>query len=134
MQPFNTSPQAIELNPSCSKQAHSNGPGTDPMYESTEPEFTLAVLRFPFVHRKVRMPIPPSLFNRFRATGTNGRLNLGFFWRALRNNLKDHAAYDQVLGIRGKPKRVSLLVGKAQLAGCLKVLVGSSLEWDAGIQ
>ena len=29
---------------------------------------------------------------------------------------------------------MSLPVGKAQLAGCLKVWVGGPLEWDAGIQ
>ena len=36
------------------------------------------------------------------------------------NHLNDHAEYDQGPGIQGKPRKVSLLVGKAQLAGCLK--------------
>ena len=31
-------------------------------------------------------------------------------------------------------RRASLLIGEAQLAGCLKVLVGYQLKWDAGIQ
>ena len=48
----------------------------------------------------------------------------------LRTHLKDHTRYD-----RGpEPNRVSLLFGEAQLAGCLRVQAGGSLEWDAGIQ
>ena len=52
----------------------------------------------------------------------------------LRTYLKDHTRYDRGPEIHGKPRRVSLPVGKAQLAGCLRVLVGGPLEWDAGIQ
>ena len=33
----NTSPQAVELDPSYFKQAHSNRPGTGPGYENTKP-------------------------------------------------------------------------------------------------
>ena len=39
----------------------------------------------------------------------------------LRTHLKDHTRYDWGPEIHGKPKRVSLPVGKAQLAGCLRV-------------
>ena len=52
----------------------------------------------------------------------------------LRTHLKDHARYDRGPEIHGKPRRVSLPFGEAQLAGCLKVQVGGPLEWDAGIQ
>ena len=52
----------------------------------------------------------------------------------LRTHLTDHARYDRGPEIHGKPRRVSLPVGKAQLAGCLRVQVGGPLEWDAGIQ
>ena len=52
----------------------------------------------------------------------------------LRTHLKNHARYDRGPEIHGKPRRVSLPVGKAQLAGCLRIQVGGPLEWDAGIQ
>ena len=52
----------------------------------------------------------------------------------LRTHLKDHTRYDRGPEIHGKPRRVSLPVGEAQLTGCLKVQVGGPLEWDAGIQ
>ena len=52
----------------------------------------------------------------------------------LRTHLKDHTRYDWCPEIHGKPRRVSFPVGKAQLAGCLRVQVGGLLEWDAGIQ
>ena len=52
----------------------------------------------------------------------------------LRTHLKDHTSYDQGPEIHGEPRRVSLPVGEAQLAGCLRVQVGGPLEWDAGIQ
>ena len=51
-----------------------------------------------------------------------------------RFELKDHEKYDRGPEIHGEPRRVSLPVGEAQLAGCLRVQVGSPLEWDAGIQ
>ena len=51
-----------------------------------------------------------------------------------RIHLKDHTRYNQDPKMHGIPRRMSLLVGEAQLAGCLKVWVGGSLEWDAGIQ
>ena len=49
-------------------------------------------------------------------------------------HLKDHTRYDQGPEIHGEPRRVSLPVGEAQLAGCLLVQVGGPLECDAGIQ
>ena len=52
----------------------------------------------------------------------------------LRTHLKDHARYDRGPEIHGKPRRVSLPFGEAQLVGCLKVQVGGPLKWDAGIQ
>ena len=41
----------------------------------------------------------------------------------LRKHLKDHTKYDQGPEIHGKPRRMSLLVGKARLAECLKLWV-----------
>ena len=52
----------------------------------------------------------------------------------LRTHLKYHARYDRGPEIHGKPRRVLLPFGEAQLAGCLRVQVGGPLEWDAGIQ
>ena len=42
----------------------------------------------------------------------------------LRTHLKDHTRYDRGPEIHGKPRKVSLPVSKAQLAGCLRVQVG----------
>ena len=52
----------------------------------------------------------------------------------LKNHLKDHTKYDQDPEIHGKPRRVSLPVGKARLAGCLRVWISGPLKWDADIQ
>ena len=52
----------------------------------------------------------------------------------LRTQLKDHTRYVWRPEIHGKPRRMLLSVGKAQLVGCLRVQVGGPLEWDAGIQ
>ena len=46
----------------------------------------------------------------------------------LRTHLKDHTRYDRGPEIHGKPRRVSLPVGEAQLAGCLRVQVGDPLK------
>ena len=48
----------------------------------------------------------------------------------LRTHVEEHTRYDQGSEIHGKPRRVSLLVGEAQLAGCLRVQVGGPLEWE----
>ena len=49
MESPNTSPQAVELKPGCSRQAHLNRPDTGPGHKSTEPGSIFTVLRFPFV-------------------------------------------------------------------------------------
>ena len=64
----------------------------------------------------------------------NGRLDLSLSWRASADLLKIHCSCDESPGIHGKPRRVLLLVGRAQLDGDLKVWVSGPLEWDAGIQ
>ena len=47
----NSSPQAIEPNPSCSGQAHSKGPSTGPKNENTEYGCILEVIRALFMIR-----------------------------------------------------------------------------------
>ena len=54
MELLNTSPQAIELNPSCSEQAQSNRPGTGYRYENTKPGYVLTVFRVSSVIRPLR--------------------------------------------------------------------------------
>ena len=63
------------------------------------------------------------LSKRFRTAGANGRLDLSFFWRAS----EEHTRYDRGPKIYGGPWRVTLLVGEAQLAGCLKYWVSGPL-------
>ena len=41
-----------------------------------------------FVHSEARMPSPARLFKRFRAAGTNGRLDLSLSWRVSEDPLK----------------------------------------------
>ena len=48
----------------------------------------------------------------------------------LRTHVEEHTRYDRGPEIHGKPRRVSLLVGEAQLAGCLRVQAGGPLEWE----
>ena len=79
------------------------------------------------------MPSLARLSKRFRTAGTNGRLDLSLTWR-VSEDLRDHTKYDWGPEIHGKPRRVLLPFGEAQLAGCLRVQVGGPLEWDAGIQ
>ena len=78
------------------------------------------------------MPSLTKLINKFCATGTNGCLDLSLFWKTFNDPFK--RPYSIWSGIHSKPRRMSLLVGKAKLAGCLKVCVGGLLEWNAGIQ
>ena len=80
------------------------------------------------------MPSLAKLFKRFCTAGRNGCLDLVSFGEHLRTHLKDHTRYDQGPEIHDTPRRVSLPVSKAQLAGCLKVWVDGLLEWDADIQ
>ena len=79
------------------------------------------------------MPSPQNLFERFRVAGTSRRLDLSLD-EHLRINLKEHSRNDQSPEIHVKPWTVLLLVGEAQLAGCLKVWVSGPLESYAGIQ
>ena len=73
------------------------------------------------VHSEARMPNPENFFKRFREGGTNGCWILVSLDEHLRTDLKDHTRYDQGQEIYGKPKKVSLPFGEAQLAGCLIV-------------
>ena len=77
------------------------------------------------------MPSPARLFKRFCAAGTIERLDFSLSWRGPEDSLK---RYDQGPEIHGKPRKVSLPVSEAHLAGCVKVLVSGPLKWDAGIQ
>ena len=82
-----------------------------------------------FVHSEARMPSLARLSKRFRAAGTNGRLDLSLTCPvSLRTHIKDHTRYDLGPDIHDEPRRVSLPVGEAQLAGCLRVQVGGPLE------
>ena len=80
------------------------------------------------------MPSLAKLSKRLRAAATNGRLDLSLTWRVSEDSLKNHTRYDRGSEIHGKPRKVSLPFGKAQLAGCLRVQVGGLLEWNTGIQ
>ena len=80
------------------------------------------------------MPSPSRLFKRFCTAGTKGFQILVSLGEHLSPHFKYYARYDQVPGIHGKPRRVLLLVGEAQQAGCLKVRESSLSEWDANIQ
>ena len=86
----NTSPKAVELNPSCLEQAHSNRPGTGSGYKNTNLGSILKILRVQFMVRPLRSTDAKSnkVVQRFRAAGTNGRLNLSFSWRASKDLLK----------------------------------------------
>ena len=129
MELSNTSLCANKLDPSCSGQAHSNRPGTGPGYTNTEPGCNVKVLRVAFIICPLRSADAQSgkLFNGFRAADTNGPLDLKSLLANLRLNLRTHiknrTRYDQGPRIDGKPKKGSLLVNEAQLAGYLKVRV-----------
>ena len=74
------------------------------------------------------MPSPVRLFNRFRKAGINGRLDLNLaLGEHLRIDLKGHTVYDYGPEIYGKPRNVSLLISKTQLARCL---IG---RWSIGV-
>ena len=86
----NTSFRAIELDPSCSGQAHFSRLGTGPRYGNTEPACILAVIRVTSIilQSKARMPSPASWFNKFRSACTNGGLDLKLSWRASEDPFK----------------------------------------------
>ena len=79
------------------------------------------------------MPNTVRLLKKFCACGANGRLDLSLSWRACEDQLKDHTRYDQGPEIH-EAKESVVLVGEAQLAGCLKIGISDPFEWDAGIQ
>ena len=81
MQLLNINPQAIELDQSCTGQAHSIRPGTGPGYGNTEPGCILTKLRVPFIIRLLKSADAKSarLFKSFRTAGTNGRQDLSLF-------------------------------------------------------
>ena len=72
----------------------------------------------------------PRDFAQLAQTGVWILVSLGQY---LRTHLKDHTRYDQGLEIHDEPRRVSLPVGEAQLAECLRVQAGGPLEWDVGV-
>ena len=76
------------------------------------------------------MPSPARLAKRFRTASTNGRLGRSLFWQASEDPFK--RPYKILSGSRDprKPRTVSLLVGKAQMTGCLKVWMG---KWSVGV-
>ena len=78
------------------------------------------------------MPSPARFFNRFCAGGTNKHLDLSLSWQASEDPFKN---YIHVIRVHRSmvSQSVLLLVGKAQLAGCLKISVSGLLEWDAGV-
>ena len=127
----NTSSQAVKLNPSCLGQAQPNRPRTSPGHKNTEPGSIFTVLRVLFMIYPFRSADVKSskVVQIIPAGGTNGHLDFSFFLgEHLRTHVKDHTRYDQGPEIHGKPRRVLVSVGKAQLAGCLRVQAGSPLE------
>ena len=58
MESPNTDLQTIELNLSCSRQDHSNRPGTGRGYESIEPGCNLTVFRVPSMICSLRASMP----------------------------------------------------------------------------
>ena len=80
------------------------------------------------------MPTLARLSKIFRELAQMGVWILVSLGKHLRTYLKDHTRYDRGPEIHGKPWRVLLPVGKAQLAGCLKVWVSGPLERDDYVQ
>ena len=126
MKLLNTDPQAVEFNPSCSGQAHSNKHGIGPRYENTLPGCILAVLCVPFIFHLLRSVDAKSgkvvlkVSSELAQTGVYILISLG---EHQRTHVKYHTGYDQGTEIHSKPRRMLLLVGEAQLAGCLKLWV-----------
>ena len=88
--------------------------------------------RVPFVRGRIESPntspqaikLNPSSMEQahFNSPGTgDGYESTNSLGKHLQALLEDHTRYDHNPGIHDKPRRVSLLVNKAQLAGCLKV-------------
>ena len=123
MESPNTSPQAVEPNPSCSGKPIPTGltlvPGTKARSLETLSQYS--AFHLSFVHSEARMPSLARLSKRYRAPTQTGVWILVSLGQYLRTHLKDHARYDRGPEIHGKPRRVSLPFGEAQLAGCLRV-------------
>ena len=107
-------------------------PGTKAL--SLEAPSQYSLFHLCFVHSETWMPSLARLSKRFCTAGTTSVWILVSLGEYLRTHLKDHTRYDRGPKIHGEPRRVSLPFGKIQLAGCLRVQVGGSLEWDTGIQ
>ena len=101
--------------------------------QSLEPFSQYSAFHLWFVHSEARMPSLARLSKRFSAPGTNGRLDLSLTWPVSEDPLNRPYKIWSGPEIHDEPRRVSLPVGEAQLAGCLRVQVGGPLEWDAGI-
>ena len=111
-------------------------PGTGPGYKSTEPgkfhNTPCSICDLSIQRRGCQVwQSCPKDSAQLAQTGVWILVSLGEY---LRTQLRDHTRYDRGPEIHGKPRRVSLPFGEAQLAGCLRVQVGGPLEWDAGIQ
>ena len=87
---LNTSLQAIELNPNCLRQAHSNRSGTGYGYENMKPWCILTVLLASYVIHLLRSidASPTRLFKRFHAASTNEHLDLSLSWQISKDLLK----------------------------------------------
>ena len=134
MESPNTSPQAVELNTSCSGQAsqqawhrsRAQNHGAWKHFHNTP--FSICSLSIQKRGCQVWQGCPKDSAH-LAQTGIWILVSIGEY---LRTHLKDHTKYDRGPEIHGESRRVSLPFGKAQLAGCLRVQVGGSLEWDAG--
>ena len=95
-----------------------------------EPECTLAVFCIPFIIRPLRSADAKSGIGCLKDSAQLAQMGSRplFPGEHLRAHQKNRAGYDQGPEIHGKPRKVSLLVGKAQLAGCLKVWESDLLE------
>ena len=78
MDEWNTSPQAVELNPSCLGQACPNRLGTGPGQKNTESGRIFIVLCIPFMVCPLKSTDAKS--KRFCTAGTNGHLDFNLSW------------------------------------------------------
>ena len=122
MEPPNTSPQTIEIYPSCLKEFYFNNPGTNYGNKSTKPGHTCILFRVSSYNsskeQRECLVWQGRLVNSFRAAGKNVRLDFRFSWRHLKIYSKDHKVYNHGSHCHVCPTRVSLLVGGAQVAQC----------------
>ena len=91
MESSTTNPQAIELDYSCSGQAHFHRPITGHRYENAELGCALIMLLVPSVchsSNEKRRCLFQQGYLIFRAAGINGYLDLSLSWRASENLFK----------------------------------------------